>query len=102
MVAGVEVTVPDIGDFDAVEVIEILVAAGDSVAAEDPLITLESDKATMDIPAPQAGVVEKVLVEVGQMVAEGTAIAVLVGKTKAATKGKQDKSATKATTDAPA
>ena len=52
-----EVRVPDIGDFDDVPVIEILVSAGDTVAAEDPLVTLESDKATMDVPAPFAGVV---------------------------------------------
>ena len=52
-----EIRVPDIGDFDAVPVIEVHVAVGDTVAAEDPLITLESDKATMDVPAPAAGTV---------------------------------------------
>jgi pyruvate dehydrogenase E2 component (dihydrolipoamide acetyltransferase) len=52
-----KVEVPDIGDFDDVPVIEILVAVGDAVAAEDPLVTLESDKATMDVPAPFGGVV---------------------------------------------
>ena len=57
-VTATEVRVPDIGDFTDVPVIEILVAAGDEVAAEDPLVTLESDKATMDVPAPIAGVVE--------------------------------------------
>ena len=50
-----DVTVPDIGDFEDVPVIEIHVAVGDEVAPEDPLVTLESDKATMDIPAPSAG-----------------------------------------------
>ena len=50
-----EVKVPDIGDFDEVPVIEILVSTGDRVSAEDPLVTLESDKATMDVPAPVAG-----------------------------------------------
>ena len=54
-----QVAVPDIGDFDDVPVIEILVAVGDTVAAEDPLVTLESDKATMDVPAPFAGVVRE-------------------------------------------
>ncbi len=77
MSSPVEIKVPDIGDFDAVEIIEILVSEGQQVAAEDPLITLESDKATMDIPAPKDGVVTKLLVKVGEMVSEGTAIALL-------------------------
>ncbi|MGR3984649.1 MAG: dihydrolipoamide acetyltransferase, partial [Gammaproteobacteria bacterium] len=74
---SVEVQVPDIGDFDAVEVIEVLVGAGQQVAAEDPLITLESDKATMEIPAPRAGTVTKLMVEVGQKVSQGTLILLL-------------------------
>ncbi len=57
-----EVKVPDIGDFTDVPVIEILVAPGDTVAPEDPLITLESDKATMDVPSPAAGVVKELSV----------------------------------------
>jgi pyruvate dehydrogenase E2 component (dihydrolipoyllysine-residue acetyltransferase) len=73
------VTVPDIGDFDDVPVIEILVAPGDSVSAEDPLVTLESDKATMDVPSPSAGTVAKVLVKVGDRVSEGTPIVMLEG-----------------------
>jgi pyruvate/2-oxoglutarate dehydrogenase complex dihydrolipoamide acyltransferase (E2) component len=56
--AEIEVRVPDIGDFIDVPVIEIHVSPGDEVAAEDPLVTLESDKATMDVPAPRAGVVK--------------------------------------------
>jgi pyruvate dehydrogenase E2 component (dihydrolipoamide acetyltransferase) len=71
---GIEVTVPDIGDFAAVPIIEVHVAAGDKVNAEDPLLTLESDKATMDVPAPQAGTVAEVLVKVGDEVAEGSPI----------------------------
>ena len=67
-----EVTVPDIGDFDDVPVIEVLVAAGDTVAEEDPLVTLESDKATMDVPAPFAGVVQELKVNVGDKVAQGS------------------------------
>jgi dihydrolipoamide dehydrogenase len=67
----VEVTVPDIGDFDNVPVIEVHVAVGDTVAAEDPLITLESDKATMDVPAPVAGTVAAVKVAVGDSVSAG-------------------------------
>ena len=76
----VEIEVPDIGDFDAVEVIEVLVSAGQTVAAEDPLVTLESDKATMDIPAPCAGVITELRVAVGEMVAQGTAVAVLAAE----------------------
>jgi pyruvate dehydrogenase E2 component (dihydrolipoamide acetyltransferase) len=72
-----EVTVPDIGDYSDVPVIEVLVAPGDVVCAEDPLVTLESDKATMDIPAPVSGTVTAVLVNVGDRVSEGTAIAVV-------------------------
>jgi dihydrolipoamide dehydrogenase len=63
--------IPDIGDFADVPVIEVHVAPGDVVAAEDPVLTLESDKATMDIPAPAAGTVEEVLVEVGTRVSPG-------------------------------
>ena len=74
---SVEIKVPDIGDFDEVEIIEIPVVEGQSVRAEDPLITLESDKATMDIPAPEDGTIDKLLVTVGQMVSEGTPIALL-------------------------
>ena len=72
-----EITLPDIGDFDAVEIIEIVVAVGDTVDAEDTLITLESDKATMDIPSPQAGTVKSISVAVGDMISEGTPIVVL-------------------------
>jgi dihydrolipoamide dehydrogenase len=74
-----EVRVPDIGDFDAVPVIEILVSVGDSVAVEDPLVTLESDKATMDVPAPFAGVVSELTVSVGDRVSEGSLLLKLEG-----------------------
>ena len=69
-----QVAVPDIGDFSDVEVIEILVTAGSTVAVEEPLVTLESDKATMDIPSPVAGTVREVLVAVGDRVSEGIAV----------------------------
>ncbi|MEM7280813.1 MAG: dihydrolipoyllysine-residue acetyltransferase [Pseudomonadota bacterium] len=65
------VRVPDIGDFEQVEVIEVMVSAGDSLNADDPLITLESDKAAMDVPAPQAGTVISVSVNAGDKVSEG-------------------------------
>jgi pyruvate dehydrogenase E2 component (dihydrolipoamide acetyltransferase) len=77
MTAPTEVNVPDIGDFGAVPVIEVHVSAGDQVNAEDPLITLESDKATMDVPAPVAGSVAEVLVKVGDVVSEGSPILLL-------------------------
>ncbi|HID01192.1 MAG TPA: branched-chain alpha-keto acid dehydrogenase subunit E2, partial [Piscirickettsiaceae bacterium] len=56
------ITLPDIGDFDQVDVIEVLVNEGDTVAVDDPLITLESDKATMEVPSPYAGTITKMLV----------------------------------------
>jgi pyruvate dehydrogenase E2 component (dihydrolipoamide acetyltransferase) len=70
----VEVKVPDIGDFSDVPVIELHVAAGDTIAPEDPLVTLESDKATMDVPSPLEGVVREVRVAVGDSVSEGSVI----------------------------
>ncbi|WP_353571625.1 dihydrolipoyllysine-residue acetyltransferase [Candidatus Albibeggiatoa sp. nov. BB20] len=69
-----DVFVPDIGDFSDVPVIEVLVAVGDSVDAEQALITLESDKATMEVPAPYAGVVKEVIVKIGDAISEGTLI----------------------------
>jgi pyruvate dehydrogenase E2 component (dihydrolipoyllysine-residue acetyltransferase) len=72
-----EVAVPDIGDFADVPVIEILVAVGETVTKDQPLITLESDKATMEIPSPVAGVVQDIKVQLGDKVSEGTPIAVL-------------------------
>ncbi len=71
---AVAVEVPDIGDFEDVPIIEILVSPGDDVAAEDPLLTLESDKATMDIPAPFPGKVSELMVKVGDKVSQGTAL----------------------------
>ncbi|MEJ2591886.1 MAG: FAD-dependent oxidoreductase, partial [Candidatus Thiodiazotropha sp.] len=67
----VEVTLPDIGDFEQVDIIEVLVSPGDSVAPEDSIITLESDKATMDIPSPYAGVVKELLVKAGEKISQG-------------------------------
>ena len=77
--AGVaEVRVPDIGDFTDVPVIEVLVKPGDTVKAEDPLITLESDKATMEVPAPLGGVVQDIKVRVGDNVSQGVVILTLI------------------------
>src|SRR3954447_15711609 len=72
-----EVKVPDIGDFEDVPVIEILVEPGQEVQAEDPLLTLESEKATMDVPSPEAGTVGELLGEAGDKVSEGTPILTL-------------------------
>jgi len=72
-----DVQVPDIGDFKEVEVIEILVKPGDTVAKEQSLISLESDKATMEIPAPEAGVVKEIRIKVGDKVSQGSLILVL-------------------------
>ncbi|MEX3526268.1 MAG: dihydrolipoyl dehydrogenase [Burkholderia sp.] len=80
----IEVTVPDIGDFKEIPVIEVLVKAGDTVEKEQSLVTLESDKATMDVPSSEAGVVKEVKVKVGDNVSEGTLIVVLEGSAEAA------------------
>lgn len=73
----VEIKVPDIGDFDGVEVIELLVAPGDSINVEDSLITVESDKAAMEIPSSHAGVVKEVKVSMGDSIAEGSVVITL-------------------------
>jgi pyruvate/2-oxoglutarate dehydrogenase complex dihydrolipoamide acyltransferase (E2) component len=72
-----EVKVPDIGDFKEVEVIEVLVKPGDAIAKEQSLITLESDKATMEIPSPGAGVVKEIRIKVGDKVSQGSPILLL-------------------------
>jgi len=72
-----KITIPDIGDFENVDVIEVLVAPGEIVQAEDPLITLESDKATMDLPSPAAGQITQVLVAVGDQVSQGAVVVLL-------------------------
>ncbi len=81
---SVEIKVPDIGDFKDVPIIEIHVSAGQKLAVDDPLITLESDKATMDIPAPQAGTVQELKVKVGDRVGQGSTILLLEGEGAAA------------------
>ncbi len=73
----VEVRLPDIGDFDAVDVVEVLVSSGDRVAVDDSLIVLESDKASMEVPSPQEGTVRAVKVKVGDQVAQGAVILTL-------------------------
>jgi len=91
----VTIEVPDIGDFQDVEVIEVLVSIGDDLAVEDSLITLETDKATMDIPCPQAGKVEELMVSVGDKVSQGSVIL------KLAVQGTVESDQTEATVAAP-
>lgn len=67
-----QINVPDIGDFNEVEVIEVLVKAGDEIEAEDAIISLESEKATIEVPSPEAGIIEEVLVKEGDLVSEGS------------------------------
>src|SRR3954453_17723164 len=75
--AAEEVKVPDIGDFKSVEVIEVLVKPGDTIVKEQSLITLESDKATMEIPSPADGVVKEIKLKVGDKISKGAPILVM-------------------------
>ena len=107
MANTIEIKVPDIGDFDAVPVIELLVAVGDTVTVDQGLVTLESDKATMEVPSSAAGVVRELKVKVGDEVAEGAVIAILEaegegegkggGPAEAKSSAKQDSDAAKLT-----
>ncbi|QWT44949.1 dihydrolipoyl dehydrogenase [Azospira inquinata] len=95
----IEVKVPDIGDFKDVPVIELLVKAGDTVQVDDALVTLESDKATMDVPAPTAGIIREVKVQLGDRVSEGSVIALV--EAVATTASSQGESAPAAPAAAP-
>jgi pyruvate dehydrogenase E2 component (dihydrolipoamide acetyltransferase) len=94
--AAIELKVPDIGDFESVEVIEVLVSVGDEIKTEQSLVTVESDKASMEIPSSASGVVKEVLVKVGDKVKEGSVVALLEEQETAA------KSDASAKPDAPA
>jgi dihydrolipoamide dehydrogenase len=98
----VEVIVPDIGNFDSVDVIEVLVKVGDTVAKEDSLITLESDKASMDIPSSDAGVVKEIKVKVGDKIAKGSPILVLEAEAASATQTEAPKAEVPQSEAAPA
>ncbi len=95
----VEVLVPHIGDFDSVDVIEVIVNVGDTIEIEDSLITVESDKASMDIPSSHAGVVKELKVAVGDQVAEGTTVLLIETSATTATEAPEQ---AEATTPAPA
>src|SRR5258707_1394250 len=84
MSQAIEVKVPDIGDYKDIPVIEVLVKVGDTVEKEQSLVTLESDKATMDVPSPVAGTVKEVKVKLGDTVSEGTVIVLVEGAGAAA------------------
>lgn len=84
MANAIEVKVPDIGEFKNIPVIEVLVKPGDTVKAEDPLVTLESDKATMEVPSPAAGVVKEIRIKVGDKVSEGALVLMLEAGAEAA------------------
>ena len=73
----IEIKVPDIGDFSGIPVIEVLVSEGDQVSAEDGLVTLESDKATMEVPSPQAGTIKELKLQLDDLVSEGDVVAIL-------------------------
>ncbi|MFO1397787.1 MAG: dihydrolipoyl dehydrogenase [Burkholderiales bacterium] len=98
----IEVKVPDIGDFKDVPVIEVLVKPGDTVAREDSLVTLESDKATMDVPSPAAGTIKELKVKVGDKVAEGTLLLLLDAAEAGAPAAQPAKPAAPAAAPAPA
>jgi dihydrolipoyl dehydrogenase len=102
MTDAVEVRVPDIGDFTDVPVIEVHVSAGDEVAVEDPLVTLESDKATMDVPAPFAGTVTQLRVGIGDRVSEGSVLLTLDRNSGEPRAGGQDAPGAAAVVEEPA
>ncbi len=85
----IELTIPDIGNFDSVDVIDVLVKVGDTIAVEDPLLTLETDKASMDIPATHAGVVKAINIKVGDKVKQGAVILSLETEAKPETQAKE-------------
>src|SRR5690554_6815259 len=98
----IEVKVPDIGDFDEVPVIELFVKVGDTIKVEDAICTLESDKATMDVPSTAAGVVKEVLIKVGSKVAEGAVLIKLEAADAAASKPEPAKAEAPAAAPPPA
>jgi pyruvate dehydrogenase E2 component (dihydrolipoyllysine-residue acetyltransferase) len=98
---AVSVEVPDIGDFEDVPIIEILVSPGDQVAVDDPLLTLESDKATMDVPAPFAGVIGELQVKVGDRVSQGTPLLTMEPSSENGDSAGQSKASAAASDGAP-
>ena len=79
---SINVTVPDIGDFEKVEIIEILVQSGDNIKKDDPIVTLESDKSSVEVPSTHEGRVEKVNVKIGDKVSKGDLLITLINSEK--------------------
>ena len=94
----ITILVPNIGDFDSVEITEVLVSKGDQVKPEDSLITVETDKASMEIPCADSGVVTEVLVNVGDMISEGSAIFKVLATAESAVASTEDSPAIEAST----
>src|SRR3954463_11112859 len=92
----IEVKVPDIGDYKNIPVIEVLVKPGDSIGKEDTLVTLESDKATMDVPSPSSGVVKDLKIKVGDKVSEGALLLTLDADGESAAAAPEAKAPSKA------
>ncbi|MGD8533514.1 MAG: biotin/lipoyl-binding protein, partial [Gammaproteobacteria bacterium] len=100
MASRKDINVPDIGDFENVEIVEVHVSAGDHVALEDPLITLETDKASMEVPATAAGVVASVAVKQGDRVSQGDLVCSVETGDEAAEEAKAEEQPTAAPTSA--
>jgi pyruvate dehydrogenase E2 component (dihydrolipoamide acetyltransferase) len=100
--AAIDITIPDIGDFKDVPVIEILVKVGDTVEAEQPIVTLESDKASMDVPSPAAGKITEIVVKVGDKVSMGSLVGKLDagGSAGSVSRGQEDEADAKEEEDA--
>ncbi|HIO54165.1 MAG TPA: FAD-dependent oxidoreductase, partial [Chromatiales bacterium] len=102
MAKSIDILLPDIGEFDSVDVIEVLVAAGDTVEKEASLLTLESDKATMEIPSPHAGVIKELCVAVGDKISQGARLGVIEVDETAAPADKSAPTKTSSASAAPA
>ena len=82
---SIEIPVPDIGDFESVEIIEILVKAGDVINKNDPLVTLESDKSSVEVPSPFSGKISSLKVKIGDKVSKGSVLALIDSNEESAT-----------------
>src|SRR5436309_2343404 len=101
MANSIDIKVPDIGDFKEVEIIELLVKPGDTIKADQSLITVESDKASMEIPSSHAGVVKELKVKLGDKVSEGSVVLTLDASADAAAAAVIEKAASGASAPAP-
>ena len=90
-----EISVPDIGDFESVEIIEILVKSGDVIKKNDPIVTLESDKSSVEVPSPFAGKISSLKVKIGDKVSKGSVLAVIEDVGAAISKEQKEQKGTK-------